>query len=142
MSRLLPLLVLGGCVRDPTFFGYWDIEAVERDGVLQEDVGFFEISGSADMSLFLRYQWDGAGFVPDPHPVVQVGPTDATPHEVFGNYKSKGEVWVVTFDLFGATFHVPRYVADEAELFAEEALWPGGEPGGDVPAPTRLFLRR
>ena len=142
MSRFLPLLVLGvvlgGCVRDPTFFGYWDLEAVERDGVVQEDAGFFEIDGSATMWLFLRYQWDGAGFAPDPAPAIQGGGTDAVAHEVFGNYKSKGEVWTIHLELFGATFRVPRYVADEAELVAEDAVW----PGGDVPAPTTLFLRR
>jgi hypothetical protein len=139
MSRFLPLLVLVGCVRDPTFFGYWDLEAVERDGVLQEDVGFFEIAGDAQMYLFLRYQWDGAGFVPDPSPIVRSGATDATPHEVFGNYRSEGEVWSIRLDLFGTSFGVPHYVADEAELVADEAIWPGA---GELTAPTTLFLRR
>lgn len=139
MRRILPALVLSGCVRDPTFFGYWDLESVERDGVVQEDVGFFEVAGNAEMSLFLRYAWDGASFAPDPRPEVQVGATNATAHEVFGNYKQKGEVWTIEFALFGATFTVDHYVADEAELVAEDAIWPGSS---DVPLPTTLSLRR
>jgi hypothetical protein len=139
MSRILPTLVLAGCVRDPTFFGYWDLESVDRDGVVQDDVGFFEIAGNAEMSLFLRYAWDGAGFVADPQPVVQVGPTDATAQEPIGNYKTEGEVWTIRLDLFATTFTVDRYVADEAELVAEDAVWP---VSSDVPAPTTLFLRR
>lgn len=137
MSRLLPLLLVG-CVRDPTFFGYWDLEAVERDGVLQEEVGFLEILSDAEMALFLRYDWAGDGFVPDPHPAMQFGSTDAVAQEVFGNYKSKGETYDVTFALFATTFHVERYVADEAELTAENAVW----PRGTETAPTTLFLRR
>ena len=138
MTRLLPLLGLVGCVRDPTFFGYWDLEAAERDGVLQEDVGFFEILSDAQMALFLRYDWSGGGFVPDPDPVMQFGATNAAAQEPLGNYKSKGETYDVLFDLFGTSFRVAHYVADEAELTAKDAVW----PGGTETAPTTLFLRR
>jgi hypothetical protein len=138
VHRLLPLLGLVGCVRDPTFFGYWDLEAVERDGVLQEEVGFLEILSDAQMALFLRYDWSDGAFAPDPQPAMQFGETDVVAQEIFGNYKSKGEIWNVTFDLFGTTFRVETYVADAAELAAPEALWPGGTEG----LPTTLFLRR
>lgn len=139
MKRLaLMSLFAAGCTRDPTFYGYWDIFEVERAGVTLLDPGFFEVGNGAELSLFLRYRWESGGFVPEAHPIVQIGTTSAVAQEVFGNYKSKGETYTFTMDLFQATFDVDRYVADEATLTVDAAVWP---PGTEL-AETTLFIRR
>jgi hypothetical protein len=138
--RLAPVLFLlaAGCTRDPTFFGYWDIYEAERGGVVQPDIGFFEIDNNATMYAFLRYTWTGAEFAPDPSPHTISGETDATAQEVFGNYKSKGETYAISLGVFGAVFDVDDYLADEAVLTAPDAVWP---PGTDT-AETTLYIRR
>jgi hypothetical protein len=140
MRRFLPLLaVVAGCERDPTFFGYWDIDRVTRGGVVQDDVGFLEILEDAQVAVFVRYTWDGDGFAPDAQPGVEIGATDAVAQEPLGNYHTNGETYALTLEPFAATFDVADYRGDQALLDAAAAEWPTGT-GGSLP--TTLHLVR
>jgi hypothetical protein len=141
MRNLLPLLAFAaGCQRDPTFFGYWDIVEVERDGVVQDDVGFFEVNDDTSVTVFVRYTWDGDGFVPDPAPRTETGDTEEARQEFFGNYQTKGEEHFLLLPPFDANFFVEEYFGDRATLTSDAASWPRLET--DQLLPTTLFVRR
>jgi hypothetical protein len=128
-----------GCERDPTFFGYWDLDQVTRGGVVQDDMGFLEILEDGSVAVFVRYTWSGGAFVPVAQPEIVLGTTDAVAQEPFGNYKTKGETYALLLEPFDATFDVTDYRGDRAELDAAEAGWPTG--AGEL-APTTLRLLR
>lgn len=127
---MLALILLTGCQRDPIFFGYWDIVAVERDGVRQAEAGFLEVLDDGEVALFLRYRWAVDGFEPHPRPRVITGPTDArTQDEIIDGYKEKGETYSIFLGPFDADFDVTSHGGGQAVIVAEDAVWPD-TPGG------------
>ena len=74
------LLVLVGCERDPSLFGYWDIVRM-RGGATAEEAeevdlaGFLEFSPGSAVGTF-SYTWTGA-WAPDPTPGLVYFTTDA-----------------------------------------------------------------
>lgn len=116
-------LGLAGCERVPSFFGYWDIVEADYDGVVQEDAGFFEIVNGGGVYVFVRYQWTGAEFVPDPKPQIVASSSSQTAPEPFEGYAKRGEEFDISIGPFG-TFHVEEYDGSSALLVAESAYWP------------------
>lgn len=150
--RKAPFLLLcslsAACERDPSFFGYWDIARIERGGETQSDAGFFEILDDGSIALFLRYEWSGGLFAPDPRPEVLIGSTSQTESEFGEGYQEKGETYTLWLSLFGETpFDVVEYKGDRARLESDTAAWPtpdlpaGVNVSGDL-SPTALVLRR
>jgi hypothetical protein len=145
VTRYLPLL-LAGCERDPSFFGIWDVTELERDGVSQEEVGFFEILDDGSVMMLLRYTWTGAAFEPEPHPDVIGGTTSQTANFDFADtYHQKGEVYTLLLSPFGETpFSVDRYTGDKATLSSAQAAWPdlGTEMPGEELLPMTIYMQR
>jgi len=138
---ILPFLVLlGGCVRDPSLFGAWTITSLERDGIEQEDAGYMDIQRNGSAATLLRYAWTEDGFVPDAQPDLQYLAHDASPPEGFEAYRTKDETYSLELEGFEAVFDVGPYDLDHMTLKADEAMWPSDETS--LPLPTRLHLVR
>jgi hypothetical protein len=131
--------LLGGCVPDPTFFGYWTILSAERGGVTQDDVGFFEILDDSSVVVLLSYQHDGAAFIPDPQPATILGTTSQVEQELGDNYRTKGETYTLYMSPFGERpFDVDDWKVGTATLSSPEAAWPSSAGLAD----TTLFISR
>lgn len=134
MRRLLPLLLLAGCERDPTLFGYWDIVSMRIDTPggttdTREQAGFIEITADAKAYAMFAYVYDAGtdGLVPDGTPDLQVFGSDHVPREDFvETYATKGETWSITLTSAVAnTFAVEDWAGSSVRLVADNAAPPG-----------------
>ena len=146
MSRLLPvLLLLAGCVRDPVWFGWWEITEARRDGVKQRDMGPLEIMRNGELATILRYRWTGDAFEPDPSPTTLRGGHDvAEQDDVFEAFREEGEEYTLFLSPFCTDPTRPLEVVDygpnRAVLRSKQAPWPG-RPAEEL-LPVELHLER
>ena len=130
MIRLLPLLALFACQKDPVWFGYWEIVEAERDGVKQPDMGVLEVFRDSKMAMLLRYEWTGSDWVPDPAPHAEFGETNAREQDdIIEAYKQEGEIYTVYMSPFCTDYQndlkVESYQANRAILTGKAQPWPG-----------------
>lgn len=127
----LTLLILGGCRKDPVFFGIWDIVEASRGGVAQGDMGTLEIMRSGgQLATFLRYRSVGGGWEPDPTPTVLFGTHDAVALEdPIEGYHKKDETYTVFLspwcDPAGLPLDVAEYGPNSLILSGPDQPWPG-----------------
>jgi hypothetical protein len=144
-ATLLGLTCLAlGCERDPVWFGYWELVEGRRDGVAQRDLGTVEVMRDGSVATFLRYEWTGAEFVPDPNPTVDLGTAGVSEQDdFFDGYKEKGETYTLYLSQFSditRPLSVVEYTGATALLSGTQCPWPGSPP--EELLPIELHLER
>jgi len=163
MPRVAPVLLVtallaSGCKRDPSFVGYWEIVTVERQGQVQDDVGFLDFDGDGNVQLFSRYLFTAGAWAPDPRPELRTSGTNVfTQDDAFEAYQEEGETFDLRIDILQPEpLSIDDYHPWRAEVSGDAAWWPSvsgeaapvvtgatgasGSVGGT--APTTLIIRR
>lgn len=120
--RLLTVLLLAGlvgCRRDPVLIGFWDVTAIEVQGVAQPDYGTMEFQADGTLHIIARYDWQGSGFLPLDQPQHLIAQTDAGQEDDYTEvYAEKGEVHTVTMD--GGRYGIDDYLGHSCRLVGED----------------------
>jgi hypothetical protein len=132
----LPVLMMG-CTRKPSLFGFWEVRELrltDAAGELrQKDYGSFEFfsdppQDGGDLMVIARYTYsaDRAGFAPAAQPLVYSLDTDLSENsDPFEGYMEEGEVFVVT--LGADPYEVQDYTGTSCRLVATAANRPTEE---------------
>lgn len=128
------LLLLLGCERDPSLFGYWDVVAMRIETPSgnvdeRERAGFIEITAESKAYAMFGYVYDAAtdGFVPDGTPDLKVlGSDHDEQSDLVESYAEKGETWTITLSAaVDNTFDLQDWAGSTVTLAAEAAAPPG-----------------
>jgi hypothetical protein len=147
------LLLLAGCERDPTFYGYWDVATLamgptEDDAAEVTLAGFMEFDADDKVRAMFGYTWDGSQMKPDPRPDLLTWETAVTSSvddegEFLSTWAKPDETWTMTLSntnnlMLHSDFDVEDWKGSSVTLVSDDALPP--EPWATETDP-RLFVR-
>ncbi len=148
MVRWTPmLLLLGGCERDPTLIGFWEVLEWEVGEDVVVDAGTMEFNDDGKVICIFRYSYGGGGFSPVAQPEVQELETSAGESEDFiGSYHEKGETYSVSIGAidgfgWGGEFGLTDWTGGSVRLHSGAAV-PYGMEGSVEGGEMGFFLKR